>query len=254
MCMRVVWVCQKGLVPVFLWTTALFFVPSLSIVWHCWFTEKLCLSFGNQKGVFFVFDGCDKLPNDPWTYSQFRFNRGRWRTLNFSVNYAHKHAQILCMSTQPQPSVCASPMETLCLQTHVSMKYALLLDFQVKVACQMWKLSSRNPNKRKMDFGKMTLMVLQRPSWHKQVLIPENTWHFHYPAYRLTGFKGAGVKLWLLFDLMWSSCHASGVLFDSVTLMTVFFYLKWSLTPKVVENTKHTADSTFWHRQHLCTY
>lgn len=126
-------------------------------------------------------------------------------------------------------------------------KHALLLDFQIKVACQMWKLSSRNPNKRKMDFGKMTQMALQRRSWHNQVMIPENTWHFHYPAYRLTGFKGAGVKLWLLFDLMWSSCHASGVLFDSVTLMTAFFYFKWSWTPKVVENTKHTADSTFWH-------
>lgn len=78
---RVVWVCRKGLVPVFP-CTALFFVlsPLLYFVWHCWF-----LSYGEILSAFWELIGrvsvCvfeprglwlnarrPTLPDDPWTY------------------------------------------------------------------------------------------------------------------------------------------------------------------------------------------
>lgn len=51
--MRVVWVCRKGLVPVFL-CTALFFVLSPLLCFDSTgssVTEKFCLPFGNRQGM-----------------------------------------------------------------------------------------------------------------------------------------------------------------------------------------------------------
>lgn len=130
--MHVVWVCQKGLVPVFLLLCFLFFLLycTLGDIAGSSVTENFCLPFGNQLCVCVCFwTVCLWLSEQrPSTAS---LSASRWWTSNLLVTHLHTQSSYSSKHSQSM----RSPHEN--LLTWVCRKSKLSLHYQIKVANQI---------------------------------------------------------------------------------------------------------------------